>query len=105
MASEEKQVEEIDIEQYSKEGKTPPKGHHYVFMVDRQRFIVKQECMTGREILTLAGKTPVERFRLNQRLHGGETVKIGYDQPVCFTDPGIERFMTIPLDQTDGSRQ
>ncbi len=104
MASEEKHVEEIDIEEYSKEGKTPPKGRHYVIRVDRERYVVRQECMTGREILTLAGKTPVERYRLNQRLRGGQVVAIGYDQTVCFTEPGIERFMTIPLDQTDGAK-
>jgi hypothetical protein len=58
--------------------------------------------MTGREILILAGKTPPERFQLNQRFKGGRVVKVGYDQKVCFTEPGIERFMTIPLDQTEG---
>ena len=31
--------------------------------------------MTGREILTLAGKTPVERFRLDLKLRGGQAKK------------------------------
>lgn len=93
---------EIDIEQYSKEGKTPPKGHRYVILVDRQRIVVDEECLTGKEILIKAGKTPPERFQLNQKLRGGKVVKINYDQKVCFTEPGIEKFMTIPLDQTEG---
>ena len=93
---------EIDLEQYAKEGKEVPKGHHYVILVDRQKYTVKVECMTGREILTLAGKVPIERFQLNQRFKGGKVVKVGYDQKVCFTEPGIEKFMTIPLDQTEG---
>lgn len=93
---------EIDLEQYAKEGKDVPKGHHYIILVDRQKYTVKEECMTGREILTLAGKSPVERFQLNQRFKGGKVVKIGYDEKVCFTDPGVEKFMTIPLDQTEG---
>jgi hypothetical protein len=92
----------IDIEQYAKEGKIVPPGHHYIITVDRHKFTVKQECLTGREILVLAGKNPPERFQLNQRLKGGKVVKIGYDQKVCFTEPGIEKFMTIPLDQTEG---
>jgi hypothetical protein len=92
----------IDIALYAKEGKVVPPGHHYIIMVDRQQFTVKQECMTGREILILAGKTPPERFQLNQRFKGGKVVKVGYDQKVCFTEPGIEKFMTIPLDQTEG---
>lgn len=94
----------IDIEAYSKEGKEVPNGprYQYLIQVDRQKYQVKEECMTGREILILAGKTPPERFQLNQRLRGGKVVKVGYDEKVCFTTPGIEKFMTIPLDQTEG---
>lgn len=92
----------IDIAQYAKEGKIVPHGHHYNIVVDRQQYTVKEECMTGREILTIAGKIPPDRFQLNQRFHGGKVVKINYDQKVCFTEPGIEKFMTIPLDQTEG---
>ncbi len=92
----------VDVELYSKEGKQVPHGSHYLIMVDRQKYTVKQECMTGREILIIAGKTPPERFQLNQRFKGGKVVKVGYDQTVCFTEPGIEKFMTIPLDQTEG---
>lgn len=107
--SEEKKPEEIDIividlEIFLREGREVPKGphYHYIITVDRQKFKVKQECMTGREILQLAGKIPAERFQLNQRYKGGKVVKIGYNQVVCFTEPGIEKFMTIPLDQTEG---
>ena len=95
----------IDIEAYSKENKPVPPGHHYVITVDRQKYTVQQECMLGREILRLAGKLPIERYQLNQRLKGGKVEKIAYDATVCFTTPGIEKFMTIPLDQTEGSTQ
>ncbi|MDE3234538.1 MAG: multiubiquitin domain-containing protein [Bacteroidota bacterium] len=93
---------EIDIEVFAMEGRPVPKGHHYIIMVDREKYKVKQECLTGREILSLAGKNPVNRFQLNQRFKGGKVVKIDYEQTVCFTEPGIEKFMTIPLDQTEG---
>ena len=95
---------EIDVELFAKEGKEVPKGHVYIITVDRQKFKVNEECMTGREILILAGKTPPERFQLNLRLKGGKVVKVGYDEKVCFTTPGVEKFMTIPLDQTEGGR-
>jgi hypothetical protein len=94
----------IDIEQYSKEGKTVPPGKKYQILVDRDKITVEKECMTGREILTKAGKVPVERFQLNQRFKGGKVVKVGYEQTVCFTEPDIEKFMTIPLDQTEGGK-
>lgn len=74
----------------------------YEIKVDRDKYPVHQECMTGKEILALAGKTPIERFQLNQRFKTGKVVVIGYDQKVCFSEPGIEKFMTIPLDQTEG---
>lgn len=96
------EITAIDVEQFAKEGKAVPPGHHYIITVDRSKYTVKEECMTGREILALAGKNPPERFQLNQRLKGGKVVKVAYDQKVCFTDPGVEKFMTIPLDQTEG---
>lgn len=99
---EEQNKNEIDVELYAKEGKPVPQGHIYIILVDRQRYKVKQECMTGKEILILAGKVPPERFQLNQRFRGGKVVKVNYDQVVCFTEPGIEKFMTVPLDQTEG---
>lgn len=74
----------------------------YEIKVDRNTFKVHQECMTGKEILVLAGKTPIERFQLNQRFKTGKVIVIRYDQKVCFSEPGIEKFTTIPLDQTEG---
>lgn len=94
--------EVIDIESYAKEGKKVPKGKRYRIRVDRENFIVDVECLTGKEILTLAGKTPTEKYQLNQKLKGGEVKKVDYSEKVDFTTPGIERFMTLPLDQTEG---
>ncbi|MCH8902857.1 MAG: multiubiquitin domain-containing protein, partial [Bacteroidetes bacterium] len=70
--------------------------------IDRESFIVDSECLTGRQLLELAGKTPIERYQINQKLRGGEIKKIQYDEEICFTTPGVERFMTLPLDQTEG---
>jgi len=99
---EEKFDEPIDIEAYSKEGKSVPPQKTYIIRIDQQKYTVTKECMKGRDILVLAGKNPPERFQLNMRLKGGQVVKVGYDKTVCFTEPGVERFMTIPLDQTEG---
>ncbi len=93
---------EIDLELYSKEGKNIPKGQKYKIKVDRDQYTIDQECLTGKEILELARKLPTDRFQLNQKLHGGKVTRIAYDQMVDFTQPGIEKFMTIPLDQTEG---
>jgi len=92
----------IDLEVYAKEEKEPPKGTRYRIRIDKNHYIVEVSQMTGREILKLAGKEPPERFRLDMKLKGGATRKIELEDVVDFTTPGIERFMTLPLDQTEG---
>jgi hypothetical protein len=101
----EQETEIIDLEAYSKEGKPVPKGKKYRIKIDREIFVVEKECMTGRELLVLAGKNPPEKYQLNQKLKGGKVEPIGLTDTVCFTKPGIERFMTLPLDQTEGQGQ
>jgi len=91
----------IDVEEFAKAGKKVPPGQRYQIRIDRERYVVNEPCMTGQEILRLAGKTP-DDFMLSQKLHGGEVKKIGPDDKVDFTQPGIERFMTLPLDPTEG---
>jgi hypothetical protein len=74
----------------------------YRILVDKDQYLVHAPSLTGREILELSGHTPPERFMLLQRLRGGETEKVKLDQCVDLTHPGVERFMTIPLDQQEG---
>jgi len=92
----------IDLEEYALNDKKPPKKAKYLIKVDKKKYPVKVESMTGREILNLAGKTPPENFQLRQKVKGGAVRKIGLDEIVDFTEPGVEKFMTIPLDQTEG---
>ena len=92
----------IDVEEYSKAGKTPPHGKVYRIRIDKNKYDVTVPTMTGRQLLELAGKTPIEQFRIYQKLRGGQSIVIDYNQTVDFRSPGIERFMTLPLDQTEG---
>ena len=101
MKKENETEQSVDIELLAKEGKTPEKGKKYKIKVDQEKFDVDVECMTGAEILNLAGKTPPERFQLNAKIHG-KVEKVEQNQTICFTTPGLEKFMTIPLDQTEG---
>lgn len=106
MATEiEAEVDEIEIEEHTKKvgGKEKlPKAKRYIIRIDKTKFTVEVTGMTGREILTLAGKTPVEQYKLTQKMHGGSAKTIGLDDKVDFTEPGVERFMTLKLDQTEG---
>lgn len=92
--------EVIDIEIYAKEGKKVPHDHDYIIKVDKVQYTVSTATMKGREILTLAGKTP-EQFILKQKIKG-QAIRIELDQVVDFTAPGVERFMTIPNEVTEG---
>ena len=94
--------ETIEIETYSREGKAIPKCQHYKIRIDSEKYVVKTYEMTGRQLIELAGKHPVDQFAIFQRLRGGQTQKIELDDTVSFLTPGIERFMTLPLDQTEG---
>lgn len=96
------EVEIIDIEHHCNNNLPIPDDCRYKILIDREPYIVNEKCLTGKEILLLANKTPPERFQLRQKFKDGRVVTIPYDQKVCFTDPGIEKFKTIPLDQTEG---
>ena len=80
----------------------PGRARRYRIRIDDDKHTVEVSSMTGRELLTLAGKTPPESHRLIQKLKGGKAVPIGLDESADFTCPGVERFITFPCDQTEG---
>lgn len=93
--------EVIDLEEFAKAGKPVPKEQEYKFRVDKVLVTTQKERLQGREILTLAGMTPPQNFILQQKIKG-RVVRIGLDDFVDLTDPGVERFMTIPNEVTEG---
>lgn len=92
----------VDIEQCARENRRPPKCSRYRIRIDREHFVVLEPSLTGRELLTLAGKSPPERYKIFQKLRGGQLDPIELEEKADFTRPGVERFVTLPLDQTEG---
>lgn len=93
----------IDLEEFAKSGKIPPtQCRGYRIRIGKQFYTVTRSMMTGRELLELASKTPPERFRIDQKFRGGETKRVGLEETVNLATPGVERFQTLPLDQTEG---
>lgn len=95
-------VEIVDLEEYGRSNRKPPPAKRYRIRIDKQHYVVDVPSMTGRQLLLLAGKTPPDRWTISQKFHGGRTQPIGLDDAVDFTAPGVERFMTLPLDQNEG---
>lgn len=92
----------FDLEECCKKSTKIPKGKHYKLRIDKEKYVVRFSEITGKQLLELAHKTPPDRYALYQKVKGGQTTKIEPTTIVDLTTPGIERFMTIPLDSTEG---
>ena len=84
----------------SREGAKYPE---YKVRVDKGIVVVTNPLLTGRELLELAGKKPAEQFAIYLKVKGQQPRRIQADEKVDLRLPGVERFVTLPLDQTEGS--
>lgn len=81
-------------------GCTP--AYSYRIKVDGQKYVVNVPHMLGEDILKLAGISNPSQMVLYQKFRGGEAKVIEPSEKVDFTAPGIEKFVTIPTDMTEG---
>ncbi len=75
---------------------------HFKVQIDKDFFEAPVPLMTGRELLELAGKKPAERFGIYLKVKGGHPDRLDLDEKIDLSKPGVERFVTLPLDQTEG---
>jgi hypothetical protein len=73
----------------------------FKIQIDKQHLETTNPTPTARELLILAGKVPVERFALYLKSHG-QPRRLELDERVDLREPGVEKFVTLPLDQTEG---
>lgn len=99
----EEELELVEIELFFRDnpGKQPPRAKKYRIRVDNLKVDMPMPEPTGREILQQAGKVPPENFLLNEKIHG-QMKPIGLDERVDLRAHGVERFVTLPKDQTEG---
>jgi hypothetical protein len=95
----------IDLEQYAKEGRRPPRARGYRFKVNDDIFEWPKPTITGREVLTLAGLVPPENYRLRLKIAGGKPEPIGLDETVDLRRHGVEKFRAIRNGQSEGEVQ
>ena len=74
----------------------------YKIRIDKEIIDVTNPNPTGQELLELAGKKPPEQFTIYLKVKGGQPQRIKADEKVDLTHPGVERFVTLSLDQTEG---
>lgn len=100
-------IDVIDVGEFVRSGREVPRGRHYKIQVNRQSFVTNKECLTGKEILELAGKKPPERYQLVQHFRFGRTEVVELDEKVDLATCGVEKFTATPKGVTEGrpSRQ
>ena len=74
----------------------------YKIQIDKDIFSIDHPIQTGKELLEIAGKKPAEQFAIYLKVKEGPPQRIGADEKVDLRNPGVERFVTLPLDQTEG---
>ena len=93
-------TEPIDIQAYVKAGKPVPPTGPYKIRINKEFFEWPNPTISGAEIFDKAKKDPAKNAAY-QFVHGKpQRVQIG--DHVDLTAPGVERFETLPLDQTEG---
>ncbi len=95
-------IDIVNIEEHGRHNRPPPHAHRYKVKVDHAYFVFDHRFVTGRELLERAGKTPVTKYEIEKRMHGGHYVAVGLDERVDLGEGGIEVFETFPLDETEG---
>ena len=83
-------------------GAPPDTGPDYKVQVDKDFVEIPTSHPTGRELLEFAGKKPAEHWAIYLKVKGAQPKRIGLDDKIDLAQPGVERFVTLPLDQTEG---
>ena len=99
----------IDVAEHCRHDRPHPKPDpsvvlRYKIKVDDQELVVDESRLTGSQILALVGKTS-KSHQLNQqrRIEGKpKPTRVAPNETVDFTERGIEKFMTLALDNTEG---
>lgn len=96
-------AEIVDLETNAASGKPAPRANGYRIRVNAEHFVIAEPEPTREAILTVAGRTPPERFNLFLKVRGQNLVPVQPGQRTDLRQPGVEKFKVLPRDQTEGS--
>ena len=74
----------------------------YKIQIDKDIYTVDHPVFSGRELLDIAKKAPIEQYAIYLKVAEGPPRRIALEEKVDLRKPGVERFLTLPLDQTEG---
>ena len=67
----------------------------YQVKIDEKKYPFTDPIVTGSQLLTTAGKHPLDEYLIFQRLKNGQFEEIRLEESVDLTQPGLERFKTF----------
>ena len=94
--------EVVDLENYARTGKRPPRSRGYRVRINGEKHVFDDPFPTGREVLTKAGLTPPESYTLRVKMAGEKPRKLELAEKIDLRAPGVEKFKALPRDQTEG---
>ena len=74
----------------------------FKIQIDKDHYETSFPTPTARQLLEIAGKLPPENYALYLKPKQGAPIRIELNHTVDLREPGKERFVTLPLDQTEG---
>lgn len=102
---EEAEQDIVDLEEYARSGRKPPKAKAYRFKVNETVVVWHAATITGAEALTAAGLAPPANYTLRLKVAGQKPQAIGLEDTVDLTAPGTEKFRAIRKGQQEGEFQ
>lgn len=85
----------IDLEACAHGGGVPPGAQRFRIRIDGEVYRLDDSKPTGRQLLRLAAKSPVDEYLIFQVLRGGGLEELRLDETVDLRRPGLERFLTF----------
>ena len=92
----------FDPDKNREDSRAPRRRREYTIHIDKGTYTTHHSRLSGRELLELAGKEPPEQYAIYLKVRGGQPRRIELDRKIDLGRPGVERFVTLPLDQTEG---
>lgn len=89
-----------DLEACAKSGRIPGDADSYRIRIDDERHIVDDPVMTGRQLLNIAKRKPVEEHLIYLITRNGILEDIGLEESVDLRKRGVERFLTFESDRS-----